>query len=248
MIINRSDLISNVYTIKFLRLDNHFPDFNIFQPLLLLNLENISLNHSPTAFHFHKTTSLLFIGLSNTTISGKINSYISKFFSKNKSETNQSEYPGYLMIFNLIKNNSGAQHLELIFEKGLNSEVTSINFYDTKNILCIGMKNGSISLNKVYINESSNVSKDFLDEICTVKAHKTSIVGVCVNFLLGYIYSVARDKTITISEINYQSLIRTIPITKKDITSFFFDEIWSRLFLGDESGSIWILDILSNPV
>jgi hypothetical protein len=231
-------------------LDNHFPDFNIFQPLLLLNLENISVNHIPTAFHFHKSTSLLFIGLSNTTISGKINNYFSKFFTKNKSETtsNQSEYPGYLMIFNLIKNNSGAQHLELIYEKGVNSEVTSINFYDTKNILCLGMKNGSISLNKVYINESSSVSKELVDEICTVKSHKTSIVGVCVNFSLGYIYSVARDKTIAISELNYQSLIRTIPITKKDISSFFYDEKWSRLFLVDDSGSIWILDITSNPV
>jgi hypothetical protein len=215
----------------------------------LLSLYNISLNNSPSAFFFHKKTSLLFIGLANTTIAGKINSYISKFFtSKNKSDTNSTEYPGYIMIFNLIKNNSGAQHLELIYERGLNSEVTSINFYDLKNILCIGLKNGNISLNKVYINESSSVSKEFVDEICTVKAHKNSIVGVCINFSQGYIYSVSRDKGIAISEINYQSLIRTIPISKKDISCMFYDEKWSRLFLGDDAGSIWILDILSNPV
>lgn len=232
-----------------MRLDNHFPDFNIFQPLLILSLDNISLNHSPSAFYFHKQTSLLFIGLSNTTIAGKINSYFSKLFtSRNKSDTNNTEYPGYIMIFNLIRNNSGAQHLELIYERGLNSEVTSINFYDTKNLLCLGMKNGNISLNKVYINESSSESKEFVDELCTVKAHKNSIVGVCINFSQGYIYSVSLDKSITISEINYQSLIRTIPITKKDISCMVYDEKWNRLFLGDDAGSIWILDIISNPV
>jgi len=233
---------------KFLRLDNHFPDFNIFQPLHLLNIENISQNLSPTAFFFHKETSLLFVGLSNTTITGKINNYISKIFTRTKTEPINTEYPGCVMIYNLIKNNSGNQHLEMIYERGLNSEVTSINFYDAKNILCIGMKNGSISINKVYINESSSESTEFVDEVCTVKAGKNSLVGVCINFSQGYIYSFARDKSVTISEINYQSIIRTIPITKKEISAMYYDESWGRVFLGDESGSIWILDIISNPV
>lgn len=243
-LVKRSDLISNIYVIKFLKLENHFSDFNLFQPLLLYNLDD--LPYPVTAFHFDKRTNLMFIGLSNSSISGKINNYFSKFkLFSNKDSGAGINISGVLMIYNLIKNNYGEVHLEQLYEKPFNSEVCSINFYEKQNMLCLGFSNGTMIINKIYINESSKISKELVEEVCTVKAHKKKIVGVCINFSTGYIYSVARESNLNISEINYQSLMKSIQLSKKEISTMVYDETWNRLFLGDDTGSVWIIDITS---
>ncbi len=84
-ITSRSDLISSPYTIKFLKLENHFPDIELFQPLLLANIEE--LKHTVSAFYFDKKTSLVFVGLSNSSLTGKINNLVSRYFSKKEEQT-----------------------------------------------------------------------------------------------------------------------------------------------------------------
>jgi len=200
-----------------------------------------------TAFHYDKSTSLLFIGLSNSSLSGKINNYFSKLFSGNSSNSTENT-PGFLLIYNIIKNNSGAQHFELIYEKALPSEVSSINFYENQNYLCVGMNNGGILVHKIFVNESSKVTRDLLEELCLIKAHKKKVIGCCINFTYGYVYSVARDNNLIIAEMNYQSIIKNIQLTKKEISCMFYDQEWGRLFLTDDSGSIWILDLTTNTV
>ena len=208
-------------------MEHHFPDFQLFQPLLIYNIEDLS--YPITAFFYDKRTSLLFLGLSNS--------------SKNLENT-----PGFLLIYNIIKNNSGAHHFEPLFEKPLTAEVTSINFYSSSNTLSLGLSSGIINLYRVFINESSKVSKELIEEVCAIKAHKKRILGVCFNFGLGYIYSVAKEGSLVISEMNYGSTMKTFPISKKEFNAMTYDENWGRLFLTDISGSIWILDITTNPV
>ena len=181
-------------------------------------------------------------------MTGKITNYFNKMFSGSGSSKSNENIPGFLLIYNIIKSNSGDHLFNLIYEKGLNSEVSSINFYDTKNMLCIGLNSGTMLIYKVFVNESSRISKELVEEICSVKSHKKKIVGGCINFTIGYLYSVAREGCLNISEINYQSLMKSIPISKKEITCLVYDENWGRLFLSDEIGSIWIIDITTNPV
>jgi hypothetical protein len=229
-----------------LKLENHFADVNLFQPLLLYNLENLPL--PPTTFYYHKTTNLLFVGLSNPSLSGKLSSIFSKITGVNTSSTKIENTPGVLQIYNIIKNHSGASHIELLYQKCLPSEVSFISFFEAKNLLTIGMNNGHISVLKVFINESNSISRDLVEEVCLIKAHKKKVVGAFINFSLGYVYSVARENSLKISEMNYASLMREIPISKKEISTMAFDEQWGRLFLTDDSGSIWILDMLTDPV
>ncbi len=226
-------------------MEYHFPDFQLFQPLLIYNIEDLS--YPITAFFYDKRTSLLFLGLSNSSISGKINNYFSKIFSGSSSK-NSENTPGFLLIYNIIKNNSGAHHFEPLYEKPLTAEVTSINFYSSSNTLSLGLSSGIINLYKVFINESSKVSKELIEEVCAIKAHKKRILGVCFNFGLGYVYSVAKEGSLVISEMNYGSTMKTFPISKKEFNAMTYDENWGRLFLTDISGSIWILDITTNPV
>jgi hypothetical protein len=234
-----------MYTIKFLKLENHFPDFSIFQPLPLYNLED--LPYPVSTFHYDKRTSLLFLGLSDASISGKINNYFSKFKSLVKNSVGGNEQPpGLLLVYNIIKNNSGAIHFELLWEKNYSSEITSINFYDKQNMLLIGLNNGNIYLNKIYINESSQVTKELVDELGMLKSHKKRVIGACINFQTGYVYSVARENTIHISEVNYCSFLKNFQISKKEFSCFIYEEVQNRLILTDDAGSIWILDLSSS--
>ena len=167
------------------------------------------------------------------------------FVNKTTSAGNSQ---GYLLIYNIIKNNSGAIHFELLYTKPLISEVSSINYYENPNMLCVGLNNGNVIIYKIFINEGSQECRDLVEEACVLKSHKKKIVGVCMNHTIGYIYTVARDNNLIISEINYQSLMKNMPISKKEISTMIYDEHWGRMFLTDDSGSIWILDISSNPV
>ena len=40
--------------------------------------------------------------------------------------------------------------------------------------------------------------------------------------------------------------MRSIPITKKEINNYFYDEDKLKLYLTDEAGSIWIIDLISS--
>ena len=235
--------MSNVNTIFFLNLENHFADFKLFQPLSIYNLENLS--YPIGNFFYEKTTSLLFLGLINNSVSGKINNYFSKLFSSSSKEENS---PGFLLIYNIIKNKSGAHHFEPLYQKPLQSGVSSINFCYNSNILILGLNNGSILLNKLFVNESSQVTRDLIEDICLIKAHKKKIIGASINTSLGYVYSFAADGNIVISEMNYGSIMKTFPVTKKELTTYFYDDYWGRVICTDENGSIWIVDIVTNPV
>jgi hypothetical protein len=124
-----------------------------------------------------------------------------------------------------------------------------MKFYETKdsnlnNVLILGFTNGNIEIFKVFINEGSNIARELMESICYLKVHKKPIVGVAINFTIGYVYSVARESNLNISELNYQSLMRNIPITKQEITNAFYDEEKLEFYLVDISGSIWIVDLM----
>jgi hypothetical protein len=232
-----------VNTIYFLRLENHFADFQLFQPLSIYQLDD--LTYPVNAFYYDKRTSLMFLGLTNPSISGKINNYFSKLFSSSSKEENS---PGFLLIYNIIRSKSGAHHFEPLYQKPLPAAVSSIDFSSSSNMLILGLTNGSIVLNKLFVDESSQVTKELIDELCTIKAHKKKVIGVCLNSSLGYVYSLAAEGSIVLSEMNYGSVMKSFPVSKKEMTTMAFDERWGRVFCTDENGSIWIVDLLSNPV
>ena len=86
----------------------------------------------------------------------------------------------------------------------------------------------------------------FVIEAGTINCHKVPIVGSVVNFNYGYIYTVAKETVIKISELNYQTLMKEIPITKRNITKMQYENRMGRMILGDEGGSIYIVDMTTN--
>lgn len=203
---------------------------------------------------YDSKTSLLFLSCVNKNFTAKISNYFSKikFFTGNSSQNvNDEKGISQLIIYNIIKNNSGESHFEPLYIKHFQNEICYTKYYemkdqDTYNFLVLGFTNGIIEIYKIFINQSNNVSRDLVENLCTLKVHKKPIVGVAINFTIGYIYSVAKENCLNVSEINYQSLMRSIPITKKEINNFFYEEEKLRLYLSDDDGSIWIIDLISS--
>ena len=58
-LVERPDTINFLQTIEFLELEHHFPDINIFQPLLLYEVSDFPMEI--TAMNYSNETNLIFI-------------------------------------------------------------------------------------------------------------------------------------------------------------------------------------------
>jgi hypothetical protein len=153
-----------------------------------------------------------------------------------------------LQIYNIIKNNSGEQHFEKLYETVVKDEICYINYFTSNSVLSVGTNTGNIFLYKIYINETSDITKELAENMCVIKTNKRNIVGIAINFVKGYVYSFAKDHNIIISEMNYQSIMRIVPVSKKDFSCMYYDETKLRCFATDDGGSIWIIDIYDSVI
>lgn len=70
----RSDVISNMASYHFFKLDKHFPDFKIFQPLVMFSHEELEME--ATSIDYINEGSLVFVGMS------KMSNHVNKLISK----------------------------------------------------------------------------------------------------------------------------------------------------------------------
>ena len=242
-IIKRPDLLSSKYVINFLKLENHYKGISLFQPMELYEL-NDNIQFEVSKMFYYQKARLLFIGtgLSQNTLVDGLTSKIHSLFKKNSSSFKAVK--GQILIYNIISSHNGEIMFIELFQKDLYSEVSSLDYFLEKNCLCIGMSNGEIQLYKIYINESSETSKDFVEFSGNINCHYTPILGCVINFQLGYIYSFAKnDSAIKISEVNYQSFMKnSLIINNKllDIDTSISDQ---RILICDIKGNVHIIDI-----
>jgi len=77
-IVARPDCINYLQTIEFLELEHHYPDINLYQPLLLYEINDFPMEI--TSIQHCKDNNLLFVGYANTSIKGKLSAYFSSVF------------------------------------------------------------------------------------------------------------------------------------------------------------------------
>ena len=248
----RPDLLTSIYCVKFLRLENHYPNIQLHYPLELYDLHG-ELVLPISCGYFLENANLLFIGCGKAQnsifqgIKNKIKNF--SFFKKKNNNQIQKKVLGQIAIFNIIKNYQDNYHFEVLYAKPTYSECTSINFYKDKNCLCLGMNDGTINLYKIFINENTEESQgQFLIEAGNFQAHNVKIIGTIINFNQGYIYTIANENYIKIFDLNYKTLLKEYLIAIKSISSMIYDEKLGRVILGDEGGNVYIIDIISNPI
>ena len=245
-IIVRQDLLSSKYVINFLKLENHYNGISLFQPMELYEL-NDNIQFEVSKMFYYQKARLLFIGtgLSKNSLVDGLTSKIHSLFKKNSSSFKAIK--GQILIYNIISSHNGEIMFIELFHKELYSEVSSLDYFLEKNCLCIGMSNGEVQLYKIYTNESSDISKDFVEFSGKIICHFTPILGCLINFQVGYIYTFAKnDEAIKISEVNYQSYMKSSLIINNkllDIDSSISDE---RILICDIKGNVHIIDITQN--
>lgn len=103
---------------------------------------------------------------------------------------------------------------------------------------------------KIYLFESSEVTKNLVDEIGLIKSHKKPICGIDIDFQLGYMFSISSESKLYISEVNYQSTIMKVDISNGGLISMHYYREYTLLILSDSLGSLFFYNVSSpiNPI
>ena len=276
-IIKKPGLLTSSFLVDFLELQNHFSDIIIYKPLLRYdsNYDEIySNNLCINNVVFLEESKLLLVGTglgkdekigeTNNNINneggskyfGFINK-IGKIFKKDKEEIKNS-CKGKLYIYNIIHNNNGEIMIVELTCLEVISEIFTIEFWEEKNIITLGLYNGQILIFRLYIKEMNVTSKDILEYIGTINYHITPTLSCIINFKEGYSYSFAKYETgVKICELNYQSLIKELSIyndtykknkKNKGIICVDYTISFEYIYIQDDEGSIFFIDIISDPL
>ena len=255
---NRSDLMTSIYCVKFLKLENHYELLMSYYPRELYYFKD-QLVLPISVSYFLEQANLLFIGCGKQykTILNNIMDKVKGFspFNFVSSSNKQlklkknTQVKGQFVIINIIKNFQNKYLFEPLYAKPLYTECSSMNFFKDKSCLTIGMYDGSINIYKIFINETTPETQgNLVIEAGIFQAHLKPIIGTVVNFINGYIYTMAKECCIKIFDINYQNLVKTVPMTIKPMTSMYYDEKSKILIIGDEMGRFYFVDVFDDPV
>jgi len=182
---------------------------------------------------------------------------IGKIFKKDKQEMINT-CRGKFYIYNIIHNNNGEIMMVEIHCSEVISEIVKIEFWQQSNIVILGLNNGQILFFKLYIKEMNITSKEILEYIGTINYHTTPTLCCIINFKEGYSYSFAQYETgVKICELNYQSLIKELSIynniykknkKNKGIICVDYTISFEYIYIQDDEGSIFFIDIITDPL
>ena len=145
---------------------------------------------------------------------------------------------GNLSIFQYTNIAYGEKTLKLIFSQSFVSTPTKIKYFPLKKEIIIAFHSGEIKLLSLVIN-NDRISLHPLSLIKTV--HSSSVINFFYFPENGYIYSIAKgDKSVSISEINYEKKIAEINIGSITVS---FDILNTQMLIADSTGSFWLYSI-----
>ncbi len=242
-LIDRADLINSSHVKAFLELENHQHDFMLFCPLLI---NEINENMEITDFQFNPTNSLLFVGTAFSADTGRLSSYISTF-----SSLWNNSFLGEISVYHIAKSNYEEINLEKVYNQAFYSQVSKIAYLegDSVDILAVGLYDGNVMLFRIYANSNKYTTtsgNELVDNFSKIKPHKNLIIDFGIEADYGYIYTAAlNEKTIAISEINYETVIKNVSVSNSSITCFKYDKENKRIIIIDVANSIWIMQVVN---
>ena len=269
-IIKKPALITSIYIINFLKLQNHFSDILVYKPFLMYDSKNDTMNESAfnlnklsiNAIYYIKAPKLLLIGtgVNENSFYDSIKNKISKLFKTQDlsygtyGTTNTNNVcRGQFIVYNIIKNTNN----EIMFVElkciDVISEIIKFDFWPEKNYIALSLKNGQILIFKIFISETSDISMEILEYIGTINEHFSKPLCCIINFKYGYTYSFGQyEKTIKICDLNYQNLVKDIDIFKGKKSKGFICVDYTisleYVYIQDDNGSIYFIDIISDYV
>lgn len=255
---NRADLMTSIYCVKFLKLENHFPSLMNHYPKELYYFKDQLVLPISVSYFFEKAN-LLFLGCGKeyktvfNSLLDKVKGISPFNFGSNSNKQlklkKNTQVKGQFVIINIIKNFQNKYLFEPLYAQPLYTQCSSINFFQEKSCLTIGMYDGSVNIYKIFINETTPETQgNLVVEAGIFQAHLKPVIGTVVNFINGYIYTMSKENSIKIFDINYQNFIKSVSITVKPMTTMNYDEKTKMLIIGDEMGRFYFVDLFQDPV
>ena len=268
-IIKKPALITSCYVIKFLKLENHFSDISLYQPLLLYDstddrMNESVLNHnklSINAIYYLYNAKLLFIGTGENEGETMYKSMMKKinYLFKSKDPTygtisadNKNNIcKGQFITYNIINSSNG----EIMFVElkciDVISEVIKFDYWFEKNYVTLCLKNGQILIFKIYINEPSSTTKEIIEYIGTINEHFSIPLCCIINFQCGYTYSFGQnEKNAIICDVNYQNMVKEVNILtnkkSKGLICIDYTISLEYIYAQGDDGSIYFIDIIND--
>ena len=264
-IIKKPALITSCYAIKFLKLQNHFDDISLYQPLLLYDstddkMNESVLNHNKlaiNAIYYLYDSKLLFIGTGESeetmynSMMKKIN-YLFKAKEPTYGTGNTNNVcKGQFITYNIINSSNG----EIMFVElkciDVISDVIKFDYWFEKNYITLCLKNGQILIFKIYINEPSSTTKEIIEYIGTINEHYSPPLCCIINFQCGYTYSFGEnEKNVKICDVNYQNIVREVNVLSnkksKGLICIDYTISLEYIYAQGDDGSIYFIDIISD--
>jgi len=82
-------------------------------------------------------------------------------------------------------------------------------------------------------------------QIYNNKVHLARVMGVVLDNLTNYLYSISEDKHFKIQDISKNDLIYDIVLGNSGLTCLAFDKEYKRIFIGNRSGNVFLYDVSS---
>jgi len=128
---------------------------------------------------------------------------------------------------------------EKLWTKTFQTQVICMYWEASSNILCVGKDDGSVTFLKV----ASEVNYIKYDEILTSKIHLSRVMGVFLDPITQYSYTISEDKKFKVFDINKNFALSDIPIGSEKHTCLQVDKDSKRAFIANRSGQVFIYDI-----
>jgi WD40 repeat protein len=103
---------------------------------------------------------------------------------------------GALVVYKIISKDPW--HVEKMFVKNFKSQATCIHFDEETNALAVGLDNGKIRV--FEIPKNFKFVKDVKYETSEITAHSGKVSGICMDSVLGYVYSIGSDGKFSVSD------------------------------------------------
>jgi hypothetical protein len=235
-LVSRADVINSQHMKIFLELENHSSSYMNLQPMILNEiLEDMEV----LDIYFCKSQKLLFTGMGYSSSSGRISSYFNSI-----SSLWNNTYLGALGIYHLATSSYGELHIQKLFHHDLPSQVSKIKFINHEDLIILGLFDGSIYIFKLFTRDPNSKGKNLIELFGKIKPHTSKIIDFAIISNMGYLYSAAcKEKAITISEINYQSVIKSYDVSSYYISTISFDKDYKKIFVTDTNRSLYIITI-----
>eukprot|EP01016_Furgasonia_blochmanni_P039362 TRINITY_DN4880_c0_g1_i2.p1 TRINITY_DN4880_c0_g1~~TRINITY_DN4880_c0_g1_i2.p1 ORF type:complete len:567 (+),score=161.86 TRINITY_DN4880_c0_g1_i2:131-1831(+) len=238
---NREDCLNVDEFREFIDLES-FVEYSFCPPAQIFEIKNLPM--SVCDMIFLPTRGVLILGLRETSIISKMESYFTmKLFGKKNENNNQkvnTDPMGAVLLY--IESPLGSYNFTKLWRKNFGSGVSCIEWDDDLALLGVGLEDGTIEC----LSLAPEHNFENYDEFCIVKRHTDTVNDMAFLGTTGTLYSVSKDKHLILTEMNR---VDTYFIEEKifthELTGIILDKENKRIFVSDSQGSIHIYSLES---